>query len=136
MIIATLLPEIYSAVLHDRSFSAKFGLLLDRLRPSAQLSILQLILLDLPIKYPSIRLCDYPQSIDSCTEVISGAAAFVSRVIGDRSHLKEEITKWLAKGKFAAAFPVGINRVLVANYTNENGKYHISAIPLAHVDRI
>ncbi|KAJ5727649.1 hypothetical protein N7493_005469 [Penicillium malachiteum] len=117
---SSLIPEIYSNIIHDQSFAPKLGLLLDNLRLSAQLNILQLILLDLPIKFPSTRQCDYPNEPNKSTELVSGAAAFLSTVIGDRPHLKEEIMSWLSKGQFAAAFPVGINRALVATYDFQN----------------
>jgi telomere length regulation protein len=118
-----LVPEIYASLLRDQSFSKRFSLFVDKLRLSAQLTILQLILLDLPIKYSSIRLCDYPNDSSACTDIINGAATLLSTIIGDRLHFKEEITDWLAKGRFAAAFPVGINRAIVATYDNENGGY-------------
>ncbi|KAJ5650753.1 uncharacterized protein N7484_004476 [Penicillium longicatenatum] len=117
---SSLVPEIYASLLRDQSFSKRFSLFVDKLRLSAQLTILQLILLDLPIKYSSIRLCDYPNDSSACTDIINGAATLLSTIIGDRLHFKEEITDWLAKGRFAAAFPVGINRAIVATYDNEN----------------
>ncbi|KAJ5923508.1 hypothetical protein N7454_008753 [Penicillium verhagenii] len=115
-----LVPEIYANILQDPSFSIKFNLLVDRLRLSAQLTILQIIVMDLPIRYRSIRSCDYPSDPRKCTDIVTGAAKLLSMVIGDRSHFKEEISDWLIKGRFAAVFPVGINRTIVATYDNEN----------------
>lgn len=84
--------------------------------------------MDLPIRYPSIRLCNYPNDANACTDVVNGAATLLSMIIGDRPHFKEEITDWLANGRFAAAFPVGVNRTILATYDNENGKLieHVS----------
>ncbi|KAJ5646596.1 hypothetical protein N7490_002968 [Penicillium lividum] len=117
---SSLIPEIYASILHDPSFSKRFSLFVDKLRLSAQLTILQLILLDLPIRYPSIRLCDYPNDPITCKEIVTGTATLLSMVIGDRAHFKEEIMEWLAKCRFAAAFPVGINRSIVTIYDNQN----------------
>lgn len=44
-------------------------------------------------------------------------------IIGDRPHFKEEITDWLAKGRFASAFPVGVERTILATYDKKNGKF-------------
>ncbi|KAJ5994476.1 hypothetical protein N7451_010200 [Penicillium sp. IBT 35674x] len=117
---SSLIPEIYTSLLRDQSFSTRFSLFVDKLRLSAQLTILQLTLMDLPIRYPSIRLCDYPNDSNTCTDVVNGAATLLSMIIGNRPHFKEEITDWLAKGRFAAAFPVGVNRTILATYDNEN----------------
>ncbi|KAJ5914843.1 hypothetical protein N7504_003726 [Penicillium tannophilum] len=117
---SSLIPEIYTSLLRDQSFSTRFTFFVDKLRLSAQLTILQLILMDLPIRYPSIRLCNYPNDANACTDVVNGAATLLSMIIGDRPHFKEEITDWLANGRFAAAFPVGVNRTILATYDNEN----------------
>ena len=130
---ASLIPEIYTNLLRDQSFSKRFSLFVDELRLSAQLTILQLILMDLPIRYPSIRLCDYPNDSNACTDIVNGAATLLSMIIGDRPHFKEEITDWLAKGRFAAAFPVGINRIILATYNNENGEF-VKHVPFSSAD--
>lgn len=107
---ALLIPEIYSSVLSDSNFAKKFRLFLIHLKRPAQLTILQLILVDLPIRHPSIRACDYPAEQAKCGQTVSGVSAFFISIIGDRPELKEQIAEWLIKGQFAATLPTAVYR--------------------------
>ncbi|KAJ5093516.1 hypothetical protein N7456_009377 [Penicillium angulare] len=117
---SSIIPEIYANIFHDQTFRQRLALLLDNLRLSAQVNILQLIILDLPVRYSSIRKCDFPSDPQTHSEIVSGTAAVLCSIIGDRSHFKDEITNWLTKGRFATTFPVGIDRALIATYNNED----------------
>lgn len=109
-IVAYLVPDIYLPVLSDESFSSGFRSFLSHLRQSAQLTFLQLIFVDLPVKHPSIRAFDYPADQSKGVDLASSVAAFFSFIIGERAELKEQIAEWLSKGQFAATFPTAIYR--------------------------
>ncbi|KAJ5267510.1 hypothetical protein N7478_010318 [Penicillium angulare] len=117
---SSILPEIYVKIFHDQTFHQRLALLLDNLRLSAQVNILQLIILDLPVRYPSIRQCDFLSDPETHPEIVSATAAVLSIIIGDRSHFKDEITNWLTKGRFATTFPTTIDRALIATYNNKD----------------
>ncbi|KAJ5225687.1 hypothetical protein N7468_006912 [Penicillium chermesinum] len=114
-----LIPSIYSHILDDPSFAQGFRLFLSHLRHSAQVTVLQLILVNLPVKHPAIRACDYPADQSECNDVISGIAALLSRIIGDRAEIKHQIADWLTKGQITATFSTGVYRGVLTIFNTD-----------------
>lgn len=117
-----LAQEIYSNLLHDQSYGARFGLLLDHLKQAEQLAILEAIFRDIQKKYFSEDLSGVGSSA-APNEIITGAATLCSAIIGDRIFLRNQITEWLAKSQGGSIQTVGLRRALSATFTDQSGKF-------------
>lgn len=117
-----LAQEIYSNLLHDQSYGARFGLLLDHLKQAEQLAILEAIFRDIQKKHFPEDLSGARSSV-APNETITGVATLCSAIIGDRIFLRNQITEWLAKSQGGSIQTVGLRRALLATFTDQAGKF-------------
>lgn len=119
-----LTQEIYSTLLQDHSYGARFGSLFDHLKPSEQIAILEAIFRDVQKKYFSHELSGTLSSSAVSSETITGVATLCSTIIEGRALLKSQVTEWLEKGQGGSIQAVGLRRALLATYTGDSGKSH------------
>ncbi|KAJ5756050.1 hypothetical protein N7533_005593 [Penicillium manginii] len=111
-----LVREIYSALLLDQQLVNRFGLLLDHLRQSEQLVMLEAIFRDIQKRYFSAENSGDHEQLATNTEIISSVAALCSTIIGDRSYLKNQISEWLCKSQGGSIQTIGLRRAILAAY--------------------
>jgi telomere length regulation protein len=123
LLIDQLVREIYSALLLDQQLVNRFGLLLDHLRQSEQLVMLEAIFRDIQKRYFSAENSGDHEQLATNTEIISSVAALCSTIIGDRSYLKNQISEWLCKSQGGSIQTIGLRRAILAAYHDSSGKF-------------
>lgn len=110
-----LVREIYTGLLVDRILPEKFSLLLDHLRPTEQLAILEAIFRDIEKKHFSEELSGVQE--DTASETINDIAALCAAVIGNRPYLEARVLEWLSKGQGGSINTAGLRRAILAVFS-------------------
>ncbi|KAJ5083968.1 hypothetical protein NUU61_008547 [Penicillium alfredii] len=113
-----LVREIYAGLLLDQSRPEKFSLLLNHLRQTEQLAVIEAVFRDIQKKHFSGELPGMVGQRTSPSEVIKGVAALCSGVIGDRPFLKIQVMDWLSKSQGGSIQTLGLRRALLATYND------------------
>lgn len=116
-----MVKEIYAGLLLDQSRPEKFSLLLNHLRQTEQLAVIEAVFRDSQKKHFLGELPGMVGQPTSPSEVIKGVAALCSEVIGDRPFLKIQVMDWLSKSQGGSIQTLGLRRALLATY-NDPGK--------------
>lgn len=122
-LIDQLVREIYSALLLDQQLVDRFGLLLDHLRQSEQLIMLEAIFRDIQKRYFSAEHSEDPEQLSTHIEIVSSVAALCSAIIGDRSLLKNQTFEWLSKSQGGSIQTIGLRRALLASCRDSSGMF-------------
>ncbi|KAJ5190638.1 uncharacterized protein N7498_009623 [Penicillium cinerascens] len=115
-----LVREIYSGLLLDQTCLGQFGRLLDSLRQSEQISVVEAIFRDIQKHYFKDDFAGIFRSPAESQSVIAGVAALCSAIIGDRPFLKSQISEWLSKSQGGSIQTIGLRRALLATYSDRN----------------
>ncbi|KAJ5595224.1 uncharacterized protein N7459_001432 [Penicillium hispanicum] len=112
--------EIYSGLISDQSFSVQFNLLLDQLKQSEQVNILEATFRDIQKRHFSD---DTPSGLGpslAFAKTVAGVAALCAVIIGDRPFLKGQTMDWLIKSQGGSINTVGLRRALLALYNTDD----------------
>ncbi|KAJ5679235.1 hypothetical protein N7462_007479 [Penicillium macrosclerotiorum] len=108
--------ELYSGLLFDQSSSKQFGILMEHLRQSEQLSLLEAIFRNIQrLYFPHDFSPTFGQE-ETTGSVVPGVAALCSTILGDGPLLRHQVTDWLSKGQGGSIQTVGLRRALIATY--------------------
>lgn len=116
-----LVREIYSNLIVEQELTIQYGLVLDNLRQSEQLSMLEAIFRDIQKRYFSPDIFGDFENLAANSEVISSVAALCSAIIGDRQFLRNQISEWLSKSQGGSIHTIGLRRALLASYHDSSG---------------
>lgn len=116
--------EIYSNLLQDQSYGEHFASLLDHLKQSEQLAMIEAIFRDIQKKYFPGDLSGTSSFSAGAKELVTGVATLCSIILGDRVFLRSQVTEWLEKGQGGSIQTMGLRRALLATYTGDSGKLH------------
>ena len=111
---------IYRGLLIDQPFPKQFDSLLEHLRATEQVAVMEAIFRDVQKKYFSEKISMEADSTSNQT--IDGVAALCSHIIGNRPYLESQIADWLSKGQGGSIQTVGLRRALVVNFASKNGE--------------
>ncbi|KAJ5796017.1 uncharacterized protein N7518_004557 [Penicillium psychrosexuale] len=116
-----IVKEIYSDLLVPQSLLAHFGILLDHLRRTEQLAVLEAIFRDVQRRYFSDDLLGTVGQSITTSEPIKGVAALISAVISSRPDLGSQVVDWLSKSQGGSINTLGLRRALLATCSkNDN----------------
>ncbi|KAJ5826348.1 hypothetical protein N7474_003486 [Penicillium riverlandense] len=140
-----LVRKIYSGLLIEFPIPDHFGMLLDRLRQSEQLAVVEAIFRDVQKKHFSEELAGTITQPFTPDEVVKGVAALCAIIIGNRPFLRNQILDWLSKSQGGSIQTLGLRRALLATLANQEDalkylltrgleqfgdKFHIKHIPI------
>lgn len=114
--------EIYSGLIQDQSFSKPFGLFLDRLRHPVRVAMLRAIFESIQSTYFGLEETVELENSTTSPEIVAGAAALCSSVIGGRPLLESQVTNLLLTNPHLTLFTVGFRRALLATYSDCDGR--------------
>lgn len=118
-----LVRKIYSGLLIEPSIPDHFGMLLDHLRPSEQLVVVEAIFRDVQKKHFSEELAGTITQPFTPDEIVNGVAALCAIVIGNRPFLKSQVLDWLSKSQGGSIQTLGLRRALLATLATQEGEY-------------
>lgn len=95
-------------------------MLLDHLRPTEQLAVLEAIFRDIEKKHFSEELSGVQE--DTASEKINDIAALCANVIGNRPYLEARVLDWLSKGQGGSINTAGLQRAILAAFSPHKGK--------------
>ena len=116
-----LVREIYTGLLVDQSVPKQFSLLLDNLRSTEQIAIVEAVFRDIGKKYFSEEVTGFMGSYKNSSEKVNGIATLCSMLIGGRPHLETQVADWLATGQGGSIQSIGLRRAILANFANSKG---------------
>ncbi|CAL5868119.1 uncharacterized protein PFLUO_LOCUS2343 [Penicillium psychrofluorescens] len=140
-----LVRKIYSGLLIEPSIPDHFGMLLDHLRPSEQLVVVEAIFRDVQKKHFSEELAGTITQPFTPDEIVNGVAALCAIVIGNRPFLKSQVLDWLSKSQGGSIQTLGLRRALLATLATQEDalrslltrsleqfgdKFHIKHVPI------
>lgn len=94
--------------------------MLDHLRMTEQVAVLEAIFRDVERKYLSEDI--YMDAESASNQMISGVASLCSHAISNRSHLESQVAEWLCKGQVGLIQTIGLRRALLVNFSDKTGK--------------
>jgi telomere length regulation protein len=118
-----LVRKIYSGLLIEPSIPDHFGMLLDHLRQSEQLAVVEAIFRDVQKKHFSEDLAGTITQPFTPDEIVKGVAALCAIIIGSRPFLKSQILDWLSKSQGGSIQTLGLRRALLATLATQEGKF-------------
>ena len=109
----------------EHSVQDRFGMLLDHLRQSEQLAVVEAIFRDVQKKHFSEELAGAITQPFTPDEIVKGVAALCAIIIGNRPLLKSQILDWLSKGQGGSVQTLGLRRALLATHADQEGEYDL-----------
>ncbi|KAJ5613259.1 hypothetical protein N7510_006453 [Penicillium lagena] len=129
-----LVRKIYLGLLIEPCIPDHFGMLLDHLRQSEQLAVVEAIFRDVQKKHFSEELAGTITQPFAPDEIVKGVAALCATIIGNRPFLKSQILEWLSKSQGGSIQTLGLRRALLATLANQEGEYdHYSSQSVTNV---
>jgi telomere length regulation protein len=116
-----LVREIYSGLLVDQSLPSQFALLLDGLRQTEQIAVLEVSFRDIQRKHFSDEVPGFAGGYQIPNETVRGVATLLSMLIGERSQLEGQIADWLSAGQGGSIHTIGLRRAILANFASRKG---------------
>ncbi|KAI9926433.1 telomere binding protein [Aspergillus wentii] len=113
-----LVREIYLGLLIDQSFPKQFGLLLDSLRTTEQITILEAVFRDVEKKHFSEEIYGGMIEAQTSNPKVNGIAALWPVVIGNRTNIEIQIVDWLCKGQGGSIQTAGLRRSLLVHFAD------------------
>ncbi|KAJ5164051.1 uncharacterized protein N7500_005881 [Penicillium coprophilum] len=113
-----IVKEIYSGLLLGQSSPACFGILLNHLRRTEQLAVVEAIFRDIQRKHFSDDLSGTVSPSSTPSEPIEGVAALISAAIPSHSVLESQVLEWLSKSQGGSINTLGLRRALLATFGN------------------
>ena len=111
---------IYRGLLIDQPFTKQFDSLLEHLRATEQVAVMEAVFRDVQKKYLSEEIS--MQTDSTSNQTIDGVAALCSHIIGNRPYLESQVADWLSKGQGGSIQAVGLRRALVVNFASKIGE--------------
>lgn len=105
---------------------AHFGILLDHLRRTEQLAVLEAIFRDVQRRYFSDDLLGTVGQSITTSEPIKGVAALISAVISSQPDLESQVVDWLSKSQGGSINTLGLRRALLATCSKNDSKFTLS----------
>lgn len=118
-----LVRKIYSGLLIEPSIPDHFGMLLDHLRQSEQLAVIEAIFRDVQKKHFSEESAGTITQAFTPDEIVKGVAALCAAIIGNGPFLKSQILDWLSKSQGGSIQTLGLRRALLATLATQEGEY-------------
>ncbi|OQE46525.1 hypothetical protein PENCOP_c001G04323 [Penicillium coprophilum] len=110
--------EIYSGLLLGQSSPACFEILLNHLRRTEQLAVVEAIFRAIQRKQFSDDLSGTVSPSSTPSESIEGVAALISAAIPSHSVLESQVLEWLSKSQGGSINTLGLRRALLATFSN------------------
>lgn len=113
--------DIYYGLLVGENQPKQFASLLDNLRPTAQIAVVEAIFRDVEKKF-------FPEEISGwgihtrSRETVNGVATLCSMVVGNREQLASQIIEWLSTGHEGSIRTNGLRRALIVNFARSKGE--------------
>lgn len=121
------MKEIYSGVILEQSSSACFLSLLDHLRRTERLAVVEAIFRDVQRKHFSDDLSGVVGQPITPSEPIKGVARLCSTLVSSKPDLESQIMEWLSTSQGGSITTLGLRRAILATFNNRGGRFSLLA---------